>query len=115
MQTEKTHSSEYYLSLGSNLGDRGANLQKAVSFLKKVGRILKVSAIYETAPVDMEPGTGHFYNLVLCAVSRLAPLQLLGRIKEFEKSMGRDISNSHKRPRVIDIDILLAGDLILAR
>jgi 2-amino-4-hydroxy-6-hydroxymethyldihydropteridine diphosphokinase len=106
---------KYYLSLGANLGDRKSNLEKAVSFLKEVGVILKVSTIYETEPVDMALGTNNFYNLVLCVESEISPALLLSKIKEFEKSMGRDINNSHKLPRPIDIDILLAGDLILNR
>jgi 2-amino-4-hydroxy-6-hydroxymethyldihydropteridine diphosphokinase len=115
MQKENTQNIEYYLGLGSSMGDRRANLQKAVSFLEKAGRVLKVSAIYETEPVDMEPAAERFYNQVLCLVCRLTPLQLLSRIKEYEKSMGRDIRNSHKKPRIIDIDILLAGDSIINR
>lgn len=115
MHSENIHSIEYYLSLGSNMGSRAANLQKAVSFLKKVGRVIRISAIYETEPVDMEPGAGDFYNQVICVVCRLTPQALLGRIKEFEKSMGRDITNSHKKSRIIDLDILLAGDLVINR
>lgn len=115
MQNENILTLEYYLSLGSNLGDRRAYLRKAVSFLETIGRVLKISSLYETEPVDMGPGTEDFYNQVVCFAAELSPLELLGRIKEFEKSMGRDITGSHKRSRKIDIDILLAGDLILHR
>ncbi|MCK5055731.1 MAG: 2-amino-4-hydroxy-6-hydroxymethyldihydropteridine diphosphokinase [Candidatus Aminicenantes bacterium] len=103
----------YYLSIGSNMGERKTNLDAAISFLKGIGEILRISSIYETAPLGMAPGTENFYNLVLVLKSTISPPGLLKKIKEFEKSMGRDISNSHKRPRVIDIDILLAGDVIL--
>ena len=63
----------YYLSLGSNIGDRKANLDEAVSFLEKIGNVIKISSIYETAPVDMVPGTRDFYNLVLLMESELSP------------------------------------------
>jgi len=103
----------YYLSIGSNMGDRQANLDAAFSFLKGIGEILKVSSIYKTAPVDMPPGSDNFYNQVLILKSTVPPPGLLKEIKKFEKSMGRDITHSHKRSRIIDIDILLASDLIL--
>lgn len=105
---------KYYLSLGTNLGNRKTNLEKAISFLKNIGKILNISSIYETAPVDMPPGSDNFYNLVLCLESNLSPHDLLNTIKEFEKNQGRDISASQKMPRLIDIDILLADDLIVA-
>jgi 2-amino-4-hydroxy-6-hydroxymethyldihydropteridine diphosphokinase len=104
---------KYFLSLGSNIGDRRQNLDNAISFLKMNGKVAKVSFIYETAPVDMAPGTENFYNLVLMLKSDLAPGGLLKKIKEFEKKKGRDITDSHKRPRIIDIDILLAGELTI--
>ncbi|MCI0471447.1 MAG: 2-amino-4-hydroxy-6-hydroxymethyldihydropteridine diphosphokinase [Candidatus Aminicenantes bacterium] len=105
---------KYYLSLGSNLGDRKTNLEEAVSFLKNRGKILNISSIYETSPVDMPPGSANFYNLVLCLESDFSPYALLGAIKEFEKNQGRDTGASQKMPRPIDIDILLADDLIVA-
>jgi 2-amino-4-hydroxy-6-hydroxymethyldihydropteridine diphosphokinase len=111
---DKSNSAVYYLSLGSNLGDRQANLQRAVGFLKGNGEILKVSSVYETEPVDMEretaiaPGMENFYNIALCFRSFLPPEHLLKEIKSFEQRMGRDMTRSHKRSRVIDIDILLA-------
>jgi 2-amino-4-hydroxy-6-hydroxymethyldihydropteridine diphosphokinase len=104
---------DYYLSMGSNMGKRKANLDAAISFLKGIGEILKVSSIYETVPVDMPPGSDNFYNQVLGLKSTVLPIGLLKEIKKFEKSMGRDMRHSHKRPRTIDIDILLAGDVIL--
>jgi len=105
----------YYLSLGSNIGDKTANLQKTIGFLEGIGDILKVSSIYETEPVGMDTTeeVENFYNLVLSIDTTLSPVPLLKEIKEFEKHMGRDIAHSHNLPRVIDIDILLAGDRIV--
>ncbi|MGD2086706.1 MAG: 2-amino-4-hydroxy-6-hydroxymethyldihydropteridine diphosphokinase [Candidatus Aminicenantes bacterium] len=105
----------YYLSLGTNQGDKTANINKAIDFLRGIGDIEKVSFLYETEPVGMEAGTENFYNLVLCMQipSSLSPFDLLREIKEFERRMGRDIAHSHNQPRTIDIDILLAGDQVI--
>ena len=105
----------YYLSLGTNQGDKTANINKAIEFLRGIGDIEEVSSLYETEPVGMETGTENFYNLVLCIQipSSLLPFDLLREIKEFERRMGRDITRSHNLPRTIDIDILLAGDLVI--
>jgi len=105
----------YYLSLGSNQGDKTANITEAIDFLQGIGEIEEVSSLYETEPVGMETGTGNFYNLVLCMQipSSLSPIDLLREIKGFERRMGRDIAHSHNLPRIIDIDILLAGDQVI--
>jgi 2-amino-4-hydroxy-6-hydroxymethyldihydropteridine diphosphokinase len=105
----------FYLSLGSNQGDKIANINKAIDFLQGIGIIEEVSSLYETEPVGMEAGTGNFYNLVLCVQipSSLSPVDLLREIKEFERRMGRNIAHSHNLPRIIDIDILLAGDRVI--
>jgi len=96
----------YYLSLGSNQGDKTANITEAIDFLQGIGEIEEVSSLYETEPVGMETGTGNFYNLVLCMQipSSLSPIDLLREIKGFERRMGRDIAHSHNLPRIIDID-----------
>ncbi len=102
----------YYLGLGSNLGQRQDNLEKAHLFLKKLGQIVKVSSVYETKPLGMAEGTRDFLNQALHLVCDLTPPELLVKIKAFEKSMGRDIEQKTivKQPRVIDIDILLVGE-----
>ena len=105
----------YYLSLGTNQGDKTANINKAIDFLRGIGDIEEVSSVYETEPVGMEAGTENFYNLVLSIQipSSLSPFDLLREIKKFERRMGRDINHSHYLPRAIDIDILLAGDRVI--
>ncbi len=105
----------YYLSLGSNQGDKAANITNAIDFLQGIGDIEAVSSLYETEPVEMETGNENFYNLVLCIQipSSLSPVDLLREIKEYERCMGRDIAHSHHLPRTIDIDILLAGDRVI--
>ena len=103
----------YYLGLGANLGNRSSQLEAAVAFLEGCGRVLKRSSVYETTPVGM-PGAGLFLNMALALESRLAPADLLKKCRAYEAAQGRDLENSHYRDREIDIDILLAGDLVIA-
>jgi 2-amino-4-hydroxy-6-hydroxymethyldihydropteridine diphosphokinase len=103
----------YHLGLGSNLGDRRGSIEKAIVFLQGCGRVLKRSSIYETTPLGM-PGAGLFLNMALALESQLAPLELLTRCREHEAAQGRDLEDSHYKNRPIDIDILLAGELVLA-
>jgi 2-amino-4-hydroxy-6-hydroxymethyldihydropteridine diphosphokinase len=97
-----------YLSLGSNVGDREANLQAAVQLLEGSDlQVLRVSPIYETEPVDYTDQRW-FLNLVVAAETTLLPMQLLSRINKIERSLGR-VRTVPKGPRTIDIDILLYG------
>lgn len=95
------------------MGDRTANLGRAVEFLREIGRDIILSSVYETLPVGMAHGTPLFYNMAAVAVSRIEPPELLQRIKTYEMEMGRDISKSHYRSRTIDIDIIMSDDRVL--
>jgi 2-amino-4-hydroxy-6-hydroxymethyldihydropteridine diphosphokinase len=99
-----------YLCLGSNLGDRQANLNKALEFIGQRMSVQKCSSVYETEPVD-NPNQPQFLNLVCQATSRLAPAQLLVLLKGIESKMGR--RGSGPVPRIIDIDILFYGDQVV--
>lgn len=101
-----------YLSLGSNLGDREANLRVAVERLQTNDvKVLQVSSIYETEPQDFleQPW---FLNIALQGETTLFPKQLLSRIRKIQTEMGgkRTIP---KGPRTIDIDILLLGNFLM--
>ena len=103
---------KYYISLGSNLGEREENLAQArLSLIKNGINILKSSSIYETEPVDM-PCKLWFLNQVLEIETSLNPKELLAVIREIERNLGRDHSK-RKKPRTIDIDILLAGKIMI--
>ena len=102
----------FHVGLGSNQDDRRVHMEAAVDFLQGCGRVLKRSALYETTALDM-PGAGPFYNMALALESPLSPLALLAACQAHEAAQGRDLANSHYRDRSIDIDILLAGDLIM--
>lgn len=96
-----------YFSLGSNLGDREANLRSALERLNQQQiRITAQSSIYETEPQDYK-SQPWFLNLVAHGETSRFPTQLLTTIQKIERELGRCPSTVHKGPRVIDIDILL--------
>jgi 2-amino-4-hydroxy-6-hydroxymethyldihydropteridine diphosphokinase len=95
-----------YLSLGSNIGDREANLRAAIEGLPAAGiQVLRVSPTYETEPVEYTDQRW-FLNLVVEAETALFPRQLLAATSRIERELGR-IRTVSKGPRTIDIDILL--------
>lgn len=97
-----------YLSLGSNLGDRAANLESAIAELPGAGvRVLRRSSIYETAPVDYleQPW---FLNCVLEGETQLAPRELLQKLQGIENKLGSR-KLVPKGPRIIDVDVLFYG------
>jgi len=95
-----------YLSLGSNLGDRAAQIEQALVRLNEKGvRIVKRSSFYETEPVEFLE-QGWFLNIAVGAETELTPQQLLSLILKVERDLGRErIVKSG--PRKIDIDIVL--------
>lgn len=101
-----------YLSLGSNLGDRAANLDRAVNALPEIGvGILRRSSIYETEPVDFlaQPW---FLNCVLEAETLLAPRQLLDELQDIERKSGSR-KLVPRGPRLMDLDILFYGTEVI--
>jgi 2-amino-4-hydroxy-6-hydroxymethyldihydropteridine diphosphokinase len=100
-----------YLGLGSNLGDRRANLKAAAGALPPAAAVLRASGIYETRPWGYleQPA---FLNQVLEAETRLSPLDLLVNLKRLETRLGRQ-TTFHYGPRLIDLDILLYAQLVL--
>jgi len=101
-----------YLSLGSNLGDRRANLITALNTLKQNVRIIKISAVYDTAPME-NTNQGRFLNIAIEATTALTPRELLKFVKGIEWRMGRNLKAAPNSPRPIDIDILFYGDTII--
>ena len=104
----------YFLSLGSNLGDKEKNLTLALFSLEKEGvEILKMSSLYETQPVDF-PSQPWFYNQLVEVRTKANPEALLDLVKKIEQKMGRK-RGQKKRPRIIDIDIILAEDSVIRK
>ena len=100
-----------YLSLGSNLGDRSANLRAAIERLGEAGAIRAVSGFYETEPVELRDQPW-FLNCVVALETSDSPEALLQRALAIEQEMGR-LRMKDKGPRSIDIDILLFGDRVV--
>ncbi len=101
-----------YLGLGSNLGDRGTNLDKTLEFLTQRLTVKKVSSVYETEPVG-NANHPFFLNMVCEVSTRLEPIGLLTLVKGIESKLGR-IPGGVNAPRPIDIDILLYGSQVIA-
>jgi 2-amino-4-hydroxy-6-hydroxymethyldihydropteridine diphosphokinase len=97
-----------YLSLGSNMGDRAANLQSAIEDLSHLGEIAAVSAFYETEPIEFTDQPW-FLNCAVALDTEKTPAQILTALLEIERTMGR-LRTKQKGPRTIDLDILLFGD-----
>jgi len=100
-----------YLGLGSNMGNRQDNLQKALDILSQRLRVGQVSSIYDTEPVG-NVNQPRFLNLVCQAYTTLAPMGLLALAKGFELKLGR-VPGKPNVPRPIDIDILFYGDHVM--
>jgi 2-amino-4-hydroxy-6-hydroxymethyldihydropteridine diphosphokinase len=102
------------IALGSNLGDRLANLRaarKAVVDLSANSASVLVSPVYETEPVGCEPGADKFLNAVLEIECDGDPTDLLQKLIRIEESLGRDPNHARNVSRKIDIDLLYAGEL----
>jgi len=100
-----------YLSLGSNVGDREHHLRSAIGRLGATGRIVSVSSLYETEPVEFVDQAWFLNCVVALETTQTAP-QLMASLLGIEQEMGRQRTQK-KGPRTIDIDILLSGDTIL--
>ena len=101
------------IALGSNLGDRLANLRSARNAIADfaLDNSMLVSSIYETEPVGCEPGAGNFLNAVLEIDYDGDPTELLGKVIGIEESLGRKRNQAPNSSRKIDIDLLYADDL----
>lgn len=103
---------EIYIGLGSNLGDRLANIRKAIELMEEEGiEIIDESSIYETEPVGYKE-QGWFLNSVVKGRTELSSRRLWERLEKIEKSMGRE-REIKWGPRIIDLDILFYGNEIL--
>jgi 2-amino-4-hydroxy-6-hydroxymethyldihydropteridine diphosphokinase len=100
-----------YLSLGSNIGKREEHLRDAIKRLGEAGRVVAVSSLYETEPVELT-GQQWFLNCAVALETELTSTQLMAAILRIEQEMGRR-RTVPKGPRAIDIDILLIGDVVV--
>lgn len=104
-----------YLGLGTNLGDKEANLHAAVRKInERIGEVTSLSAFYVTAPWGFS-SENSFLNAACCVESELPPLELLRETQAIERELGRmkkSVGGEYS-DRPMDIDLLLYGDLIL--
>ena len=99
------------LGLGSNLGDRDANLHGALALLEEWGavRVLRTSRIRTTTPVGGPPQPD-FRNAAALVETSLSPVDLLAAAKRAEVALDRDLDGERFGPRTVDIDLLLIAD-----
>jgi len=102
-------SSTVVIALGSNLGDRRYHLLRAVHELRHLVRIVCLSPIEETAPVDAPDGSPPFLNMVVVGHTNLPPASLLAQLLTLETRLGRIRPAVRNAPRVIDLDLILHG------
>ena len=96
-----------YIGLGTNLGDRLANINKAISLLSQHINIIKASSVYETEPEGYK-GQPDFFNCVVLADVSVDARALVIILKDMEKQMGR-VDSFAGGPRLIDADLLFHG------
>ena len=102
-----------HLGLGTNLGDKEANLNAAIAKLSKLEAVIKQSSFYNSIPWGFESGN-HFLNAVVLIETTLSPLDLLAQTQQIESELGRTTKSvGTYSDRIIDIDILLYDKLIV--
>jgi 2-amino-4-hydroxy-6-hydroxymethyldihydropteridine diphosphokinase len=104
------------IALGANIGDRLQNMRTAgekILALPNIGEPVLKSRVYETEPVDSEPGAPWYLNAVIEVEYDGDPLPLLEQLREIEKQLGRTCRTPRNAPRVIDLDLLYIENLIL--
>lgn len=104
-----------FLSLGSNIGDRQANLEAAIAALEREHiHVVARSSVYETEPQDVT-NQPWFLNMAVECESQFFPRQMLKILQRIEREIGRVRTGAIPRgPRLIDIDILLLGNVVMA-
>jgi 2-amino-4-hydroxy-6-hydroxymethyldihydropteridine diphosphokinase len=99
------------MALGSNLGNREANIEGAVAELNKIMEITHLSALIETDPVG-GPSQPQYLNAVAIGESDLSPEELLQEALRIESELGR-VRLEKWGPRIIDIDLITVGDIVM--
>ncbi|HET6409016.1 MAG TPA: 2-amino-4-hydroxy-6-hydroxymethyldihydropteridine diphosphokinase [Chthoniobacteraceae bacterium] len=105
------------IALGSNLGDRLANLRAGRNRVLEIAGVsgpLLSSRVYETDPVDTAPNSGPFLNAVIEIEFIGQPIDLLEGLQHIESALGRPSKRPRNSPRTLDLDILYAGNLVLS-
>ncbi|HEX5315659.1 MAG TPA: 2-amino-4-hydroxy-6-hydroxymethyldihydropteridine diphosphokinase [Candidatus Kapabacteria bacterium] len=101
-----------FIGLGSNIEPRFDYLRSAINGLRAMGDVLKISSVYETAPVGGVP-QADYLNAVAELRTSLGPLELAGRLKALEAALGR-AARPRWHEREIDLDLLFYDDLVMS-
>ncbi len=103
-----------FVGLGSNLGDRAAQIEGAIAALGRAAGVTvrQVSSLHETEPVGGPPGQGMFLNAVALVETKLEPIELLRVLQQIEAQFGRE-RTVRWGERTLDLDLLLFEDRIL--
>lgn len=99
-------------SLGANLGDRLATLERVCDYLSELFGSLRLSQVYETEPEGCPAGSPSYLNACVEVSTTMAPQAILRCCQEIEKDLGRTRSGEYGEPRTCDIDILYYGETI---
>lgn len=108
-----THLHKVFLALGTNLGDRKANIAEAVRLIGiRIGHVERLSSLYETEPWGFN-SDNMFANAALMCLTTLSPMEVLHATQRIERDMGRTEKsvNGSYHDRIIDVDILLYDNL----
>ncbi len=100
-----------FISIGTNLGDRKANLARALALLPPAFFPERVSALYDTEP-QLVADQPRFYNIAVAATTALPPEEALRKLKSIEREMGRT-DGPRYGPRLIDLDLLYYDGVVL--
>lgn len=103
------------IAIGSNLGDRAANMRRGIELLMARVPSIRLNAsapVYETEPVDCAPGTQAFLNTVIEVAAECRPEELHAHLKAVEQALGRPEQRERNSPRTLDLDLLYADDVV---
>jgi 2-amino-4-hydroxy-6-hydroxymethyldihydropteridine diphosphokinase len=116
MPTSKTPDLLAFVALGSNLGDAATLVRQAMDHLQAFSTApLLLSSLWPTRPVDCPPGSPPFINAMagLCPPSEETPLTLLRRLQKLEAAFGRKPKKILNEPRLLDLDLIAFGSLVV--
>lgn len=99
------------VSLGANLGDPRQQIHQAISEIKEICRVISLSTLIETEPIDA-PGQPRYFNAIVIIETDLAPLDLLHHLQRIEQNGGR-VRTVRNAARTIDLDLISFGELFL--
>lgn len=106
--------STVYIAFGSNLGDRRANIERALESLTAISEgDMQVSSLWQSKAINIKDDASDFLNGAVCIRTSLPPRALLVALQEIEETLGRPRLHGSHQSRTIDLDIICIDDLIL--